>query len=74
MFRSMAEKKVRAAGYDPVAGVSLFRFLSAGSDHPHRAERLAAVLAVGCWMNHRSGKVARPVEASDGGKQAVLID
>jgi AAT family amino acid transporter len=35
---------------------------------------LVAVLAVGCWVNHRNRKVAPPVEASDGAKQPVLID
>lgn len=36
------------AGYDPVKAVSLFRFISAGKNHPRRAERRAAVLGVGC--------------------------
>ncbi len=48
-----------AAGYDPVAGASLFQFLSAGSDHPHRAERRAAVLAVGCDRARSSRQTTR---------------
>lgn len=35
---------------------------------------LVAVLAVGCWVNHRNGKVSGVVEASDGAKEPVLID
>jgi len=36
------------AGYDPAKGVGLFRYLHKGADHPPRAVRVAAVLAVGC--------------------------
>ena len=40
-----------AAGYDPAAGLSLFRFLEAGTTHPPRAAREAAVRTVRaeCW-------------------------
>ena len=40
------------AGYNPVAGVGLFRYLHAGSDHPPRAVRVAAVEGVGCAAPH----------------------
>ena len=38
------------AGYDPVAGASVLRFLSPGPNHPHRAVRLQVVLSVPCKL------------------------
>ncbi|MFF2317545.1 hypothetical protein ACFVTE_14915 [Arthrobacter sp. NPDC058097] len=35
---------------------------------------LVAVLAVGCWMNHRKRDAQPPVESPEGDKQPVLID
>ena len=35
---------------------------------------LVAVLAVGCWLNHRSRKVSAAVGSSKEAKQSVLID
>lgn len=36
------------AGYDPAVGLSLLRYLAAGSTHPRRQQRRAVILAVAC--------------------------
>lgn len=43
------------AGYNPAAGVTLFRHLASGKSHPRPSERTAAVLAVICTGRAASG-------------------
>ncbi len=55
------------AGFDPVAGASLFGYLRPSRRHPPAAERRAVVLAVGC-----GGKRAVVAMADGGGVWGLL--